>query len=281
MTRTKTLQHIWFNCGVFGGLIEYPLYLALALQLNLMPILIVYLVRRALVASLWYTKSGPYPEINIVDLPEPPWFHEGKTVTTQFIHLFHSHGMFTTTGCMYGSSRTYPPNTVLLIDPLLYNLSPLAGPLIEYITRNLTVSVLKHTTICDLLEKGHNVIIFAGGFNEAIDFSDDMESIHVDKYQYWIRMSHQFSTELWTSIAYDGASRYFSQSAFATDLRLKVAQYKIPIILPTEIKFPEDQSPLYVRHVQWDMTTSLAPVQVEDQLSEVIRLDKHWQLIVL
>jgi hypothetical protein len=202
---------------------------------------------------------------------------EGKTVKTQFIHLVHPHGMFSETGSLYSSSRTYPPNTVLLIDPLLYHMSPLAVPLIEYTARNITVSVLKHTTICDLLEKGHNVVVFAGGFNESIDFNDVVEFIHVDKYQYWIRMSRKFSTELWTTIAYDGASRYFSQSAFATDLRLKVVQYKIPILLPTEIKFPEDRSPLFVRHVQWDTTTSLAPVQVEDQLSDVIRLDKHWQ----
>ena len=285
MTRTKTLLHVWLTCGMFGSLLEYPLYIALALQSKFTTITIVYLARRALVCSLRYFKSDVHSEINIVDLPEPPWFHqsgtppamEGKTVSTQFIHLVHPHGMFIETGALYSANRTYPPNTVLLVAPLLYNMSPLAVPLIEYITPNLTVSVLKHTTICDLLKSGHNVIIFAGGLNETIDFNDDEESIHVDKYQYWIRMSRQFSTELWTSIAYDGGSRYFSQSAFATDLRLKVAQYKLPIVLPTGIKFPDDQSPLYVRHVQWDTRKPLAPTQVEEQLLEVIRLDKQWQ----
>jgi hypothetical protein len=288
-TTTKTLQHVWLPLVVFGGLVEYPLYLSLGLQSKFMAMVVVFIIRKTLDYTLRALKSNTQPLaqiVNFVDLPETPWWvrHPDKAheptpeawTTTQFIQLLHPHGIFTEVGSLYGASRTYPPNTVLLIDPLLFNLSPICIPLIEYATVNLKVSFLKHANISALLRSGHNIIVFVGGFDEALDFTDEVESIHIDKYQYWMRMSRQFSTELWSTIYYDGSTRYFRQSSVAKEFRLKLAQRKIPIILPTGIRFPDDQTPVYTRHIKWDQR-----VQTNDEIaatiSEVVHMDQSLQ----
>ena len=289
VSTTKTMQHLWLPLIVFGGLVEYPLYLSLGLQSNFMAMIIVYAVRKTLEYTLWAMKSNMRPSaqiVNFVDLPETPWWvqHPDNVLlpdpvawkTTQFIQLLHPHGMFTEVGSLYGASRTYPPKTVLLIDPLLFNLSPICIPLIEYATVNLKVSFLKHANISTLLKSGHNIIVFVGGFDEALDFGDETESIHIDKYQYWMRMSRQYSTELWSTIYYDGSTRYFRQSSVAKEFRLKLAQRKIPIILPSGIRFPTDQTPVYTRHIKWDQRIH-TNVEITEKISEVVNIDLSLQ----
>ena len=281
--------NIWLPLIVFGGLVEYPLYLSLGMQSKFMAMIIVFVIRKTLDFTLrgLNSNTGPLKQIvNFVDLPETPWWVQhpdnanlpapAAWHTTQFIQLLHPHGIFTEVGSLYGASRTYPPKTVLLIDPLLFNLSPICIPLIEYATVNLKVSFLKHVNICALLKSGHNIIAFVGGFDEALDFSDTTESIHIDKYTYWMRMSRQFSTELWSTIYYDGSTRYFKQSSFAKDLRLKLAQSKIPIILPTAIRFPTDQTPVYTRHIKWDQRIH-TNAEITTKISDVVQMDKSLQ----
>ena len=160
----RTLQHLWFPLLVFGGVVEYPLYIILGLQSKYTTMVLLFLFRKTLQTMLKVLKSNSHPLaqlINFVDLPATPWFtrhpehvrvpDSEEWTTTQFIQLGHPHGLFTVIGSLYGGSRTYPPKTVVLVDPWLYILSPVAIAAVEYITVNLTVSYLRHTNIFKLL----------------------------------------------------------------------------------------------------------------------------------
>lgn len=288
-----TLYHVWLSLGVFGGMVEYPLYFVLyLLWANPLSIMKIFLLRKFIGYILRTMSPSTRPRtqvINFVDLPELPRFikHPDTTylpatikeqnTTTQFIQLLHPHGMFTAIAAMYGASRIYPPKTVLLIDPVVYALTPIGIELIEYACGNLTVSYSKHVNICALLRSGHNLLVFAGVYNnEILDFTDETESIHIDTYQYWMRMSRQFSTKLVSTIFYDGSTRYFRLCSIALNARLWLARYGIPLIIPIGIRFPVDQSPMYTRHISWH-TTVRTNEYIMARISRIVKLDRPLQ----
>jgi hypothetical protein len=276
---SRTLQHVWLAILVFGGLLECPLCLWICLRSSFGGVFLVRLIREGLTTLLrTYPLRGPQ-SVHFIDLPETPWFVHPTPPpgdAPQFIHLMHPHGLFSEVGGLYARNRTYPSNTVLLVDPILYRLSPLCSSGIEYAT-GLRVSYMKHSNISALLSSGHSLIVFVGGFDEAVDFQDGEETVCVDRYQYWMKMSKRYSTELWTTIFYDGSARYYRQSSWGRRWRRKFAQYRIPCVLPTGIRFPKDQVPVYTRHLQWVGTTDYSNSDIEARITATIDADRTLQ----
>jgi hypothetical protein len=270
-TPTKTLQHLISTVVAYGGCVEYPIYLVLVLKMKFRELMIVYFLAQLIYYMLPYILQKT-TEVNFVDLSVPPWTIQKPK---QFIMLLHPHGMFTGTAGMYMTSRHFPPNTVALIDPLMYYLCPLSVHYIECVS-GLGVSYLKHKNISRLLEAGNNVVVFAGGFNESVDFTDTSQSIHIDKYQYWMRMSRQFGTQIWSTLLYDSASRYFSQSSLLQDFRMELGRCKIPCILPTRVHFPEDRVPVYVRHIMWNQAHQ-SNGEIATKITNVVYTDRTHQ----
>jgi hypothetical protein len=118
--------------------------------------------------------------------------------------------------------------------------------------------------------------VFAGGFREGIEFSEDMATLHIDKYQYWMHMSRTYSVDLHSTILYDASTRYFSQSSVMQKFRLAMTDYKIPLILPTSIRFPEDCAPVYVRHIQWPNTIH-SNDEIASKMAKILQTDRSYQ----
>ena len=189
----------------------------------------------------WFRGCARYPLAdgilqNYATDPEPFFRSTGATVP-QFILLVHPHGLWSETGALWSMHVTVPAKTVLLVDPILYFSSPIGMVFIKAIT-GLEVSWLRHSNICRLLDEGYNLILFAGGFEEAVSFSNTQDIFFFNRYDYWLWVGRKYQVEVHSLVCGDGASRYWRQSGFAGEARLAMARWRIPAALPIGVALP-------------------------------------------
>jgi hypothetical protein len=164
------------------------------------------------------------------------------------IHLLHPHALFTEGITMYAMTQLANPNhrkTVVLLDRFLYHFSPLGMVLIA-MSGPFEPSPLSHLRIKSLLLQGRSVVVCPGGFMETADFSRTHETIYLHMYTYWMRMAREYSCDLYSTIGYNLAGRYFKQSSYFQNLRLSLARRGLPGIFPTAIVNTPPESPTYI-----------------------------------
>lgn len=274
----RTIGHLWIPILVWGGMFEYPAYVIALFTGNyyLIPVLVCVRILLTRVLSIW---AGPH---NIDDpvligkhdvrhIPEDPDLGAG-----QFILLTHPHGFFCMAAAVVGSHTICDSEkTVIFLDRLLFNASPLGISVFETLS-GVRVSYLENKNIRHHLEHGFSCIVFAGGYKEAVGFDETEELINTSTYGYWFRVAREYNTRISTSIIYDGSVRYFSQSGAFKKMRLAAAAMKIPILLPTTIRFPSKSEPFYVRHIRWQPCSQFDHEEVRKTILDCVEKDKKY-----
>jgi hypothetical protein len=236
-------QHVWLALLCFGGMLFYPLLLLLLWYRAWESALVLGAgVAITYVVSGWHGTCGQFDTLG-----STPEFR------TPFICLLHPHGLFCEMAGFFLLQMRFPPRTTLLIDPRLYWSSPLA---VIYLRLRLSIGVsyLKHTNILHLRQQNHNLILFPGGFREAVGFYHGYDPLYFHLYRYWMRIARTYpQTKLYSVVLYGASSYCFQQSSWIHSIRCWLAQYAVPCILPCGVTSPLPFFRVKVRYHTWDL----------------------------
>jgi hypothetical protein len=242
---------------VWGGLLQYPVLLYMLVNGYVSTCFVSFCCCYLLCAN----KSKLVGILRVPVSDSPLFIMDGESITPgPSIHLLHPHALFTEGVNYYAMSHLCEKGCVILIDKYLYYASPL-GMLFIVMLGCKDVAPLVHGRIKELLGRGTNLIVIPGGFLEAADFSRHHETVYLHMYPYWMRMAREYpSYRLYSTFGYNLAGRFFQQSSYMKETRLRLARRGLIGVCPMGIACTSLDKPIfmYTQRIHPDIDTLLS-----------------------
>jgi hypothetical protein len=168
---------------------------------------------------------------------------------------------------------------ICLIDRTLYALSPPAVLMTGLVGAG-SVETLSHDTVQRSLAQPDrpSLVVFPGGFVEAIGGTPGEQTLYTKTYSYWIKQCAKHKMRLRVMHVYNGSSMFPQSSKFLEFRQRMAAQYSIPVMMPVSRMciIPK----LYARTWTYssDDVQTLETGTIETHMQEFQQLDWATQL---
>lgn len=152
----------------------------------------------------------------------------------------------------------------LLTNPFLASFIKLIGCKDAY--------ALKHQNIQNIMKDKKNIILFPGGFVEAIGCSEEQQYIFTKTYSYWIKQCKKHSYNLRIHNIYNGSDMY-QGSSFMMKRRLRLASHGVPLPM---VRTTNRVKELFVRTILYKVDNIPVTTQsIEEDLKHFLTKDRQ------